>query len=264
MLVRHVRSDMNDTTESPIQALDTGIELLETLGELNGAGVSAIADEVGRPKSTVHRHLKTLENRGYVLKDGTEYYVGLKTLRLGANALNRHLVYPVTKSVVNSLVEETGESAAVAVEESGQAVYLYYNRTDHAVKTDARLGIRLYLHCTGTGKAILAHMSDEQIDRIIDQHGLPRRTEHTITDRDELDAELERVRREGVAFDDEERLDGMRGVATPILNQETGDLLGALTVAGPTHRVHGDWFREDIPELLQRATKMVEVNLTYR
>ncbi len=141
-------------------------------------------------------------------------------------------------------------------------MYLYYNRTDQAVKTDARLGIRLYLHCTGTGKAILAHMPEERIGQIIDQHGLPRRTNHTITDRDELDAELERVRRKGVAFDDEERLDGMRGVATPILNQETGDLLGALTVAGPTHRIHGDWFREDIPELLQRASKMVEESIS--
>ncbi|MFH5802053.1 IclR family transcriptional regulator [Haladaptatus sp. CMAA 1911] len=255
---------MTDQPEGPIQALDTGIEILEKLGNLNGAGVSTLAAEIDRPKSTVHRHLKTLENRGYVQNDGTEYFVGLKSLRLGASALNRHPVYSVTKSVVNNLVEETGESAAIAVEEAGQAVYLYYNRTDQAVKTDARLGIRLYLHCTGTGKAILAHLPEERIDQIIDQHGLPKRTPQTITDRDELDAELKRIRQRGIAFDDEERLEGMRGVATPIVNQETGALLGALTVAGPTHRVHGDWFREDIPELLQRATKMIEVNLTYQ
>ncbi len=71
-----------------ILALDAYIELLETWRELNGPPVSTLAVEVDRPKSTVHRHLQTLENRGYVLKDGTEYYVGLKTLRLGANALN--------------------------------------------------------------------------------------------------------------------------------------------------------------------------------
>lgn len=248
----------------PIGAVETSIEVLEALRAMNGGGVSAIADRVGRSKSTVHRHLTTFEKHGYVVKEGTTYHVSLQSLRLAATALDRQLVYPVTKSVVNELAQETGESAAVAAEENGRAVYLYYNRTDQAVRTDARLGIRLYLHCTGTGKAILAHMPDERVDAIVDEHGLPRKTANTITDREALFDELDRIRETGVAFDDEERMDGMRGVATPILNRETGDLLGALTVAGPTQRVHGDWFREEIPDMLHRATQMVEVNLTYQ
>lgn len=67
----------------------------------------------------------------------------------------------------------------------------------------------------------------------------------------------------GLRGDDFIRVDGMRGVGTPILNRETGQLLGALTVAGPTRRLNGERFREELPDLLQRASKMVEVNITY-
>ncbi|WP_224447087.1 IclR family transcriptional regulator [Haloprofundus salilacus] len=253
----------NGPTE-PVKAVETTLEILEALEAADSAGVSELATELGRSKSTVHRHLSTLENRGYVARNGSAYHVGLRSLRLAASALDQQLVYPVTKSVVNELAEETGESAAVAVEEQSRAVYLYYNRTDQAVRTDASLGIRLYLHCTGAGKAILAHLPEGRVEEILDERGLPEKTQNTITDRETLFDELAEIRRTGVAFDDEERLDGMRGVATPILNRETNDLLGALTVAGPTRRVNGRWFREDIPDLLQRASKMVEVSVTYQ
>ncbi|MFC7203314.1 IclR family transcriptional regulator [Haloferax namakaokahaiae] len=252
----------NDDTP-PMKSVATAMEILETVQDLGTGGVSEIAEVSGQPKSTVHRHLDTFRQCGYVVKDDRSYSVSLKTLRLASSALSRQLVYPVTKSVVNELAEETGESAAVAAEENGQAVYLYYDRTDQAIRTDARLGIRLYLHCTGAGKAILAHLPEERRDAVIAEFGLPAKTDQTITDRDELETELAEIRETGVAFDDEERVDGMRGIGAPIQNRETGELLGALTVAGPTRRIHGERFREELPDLLQRASKMVEVNITY-
>lgn len=246
-----------------IAAVRTSIEILEKVGEMNGAGVSELATELGRSKSTIHRHLSTLEECRYVVADDGTYYTALRALRLAADALNRYRIYPLCKSVVNELAQETGESAAVAAEENGRAVYLYYNRTDEAVKTDARLGIELYLHCTGTGKAILAHLPEERIHQALDLHGLPAKTPNTITDRETLLTELEEIRETGVAFDDEERLEGMRGIATPILNRETNELYGALTVAGPTRRMTDEKFREEYPLLLRQATNMVEVTLTY-
>lgn len=246
-----------------IDAVGTSIEVLETLGGLDGATVSTLASELGRSKSTIHRHLKTLEHHGYVTPEDNVYYVGTKALRLAASALNRYDVYPLCKSLVNELVAETGESAAVAGFDRDRAVYLYYNRTDQAVKTDARIGIRLHLHCTGTGKAILAHLPDDRRDALIEEHGLPEKTANTITDEERLYEELAEIRETGVAFDDEERLEGMRGVATPILNRETGELYGALTIAGPTRRVDDQKFRSEFPDLLRQATGMVELTLTY-
>ncbi|WP_247002273.1 IclR family transcriptional regulator [Halosolutus gelatinilyticus] len=248
---------------APMKSVTTALQILETLQEAGTAGVSEIADASGQPKSTVHRHLDTFRECGYVVKEDRSYSVSLKTLRLASSALSRQLVYPVTKSVVNELAAETGESAAVAVEERGRGVYLYYDRTDQAVRTDARIGIRLHLHCTGAGKAIFAHLPEERRNAIVEAHGLPAKTAQTITDRGELEDELAEIRETGIAFDDEERVDGMRGVGTPIRNRETGELLGALTVAGPTRRINGDRFREELPDLLRRAAKMVEVNITY-
>ncbi|EJN57682.1 IclR family transcriptional regulator [Halogranum rubrum] len=254
---------MGDEHTTPMKSVVTALDILETLQEQGTAGVSEIADASGRPKSTVHRHLDTFLECGYVVKEDTEYSIALKSLRLASSALSRQLVYPVTKSVVQELAAETGESAAIAVEENGRAVYLCYDRANQAVRTDARLGIQLCLHCTGAGKAIFAHMSEAERDAVIEQHGLPKKTDRTITDRDELEDELAEIRETGLSFDDEERVDGMRGIATPIQNRETGELLGALTVAGPTRRINGERFRTELPDLLRRASKMVEVNITY-
>ncbi len=165
---------------------------------------------MGRSKSTVHRHLNNLTEQDYVVQENGKYYPGLRSLRLAANALDLYDVYPISRPVVNELVSKTGESAAVAVEEKGRAVYLYHNRSNESVKTDARAGIEMFLHCTGAGKAILAHLPEERIDAVIEEHGLPKMTPNTITDRDELLAELEEIRELGYAFDDEERIEGMR------------------------------------------------------
>ncbi|WP_162989828.1 IclR family transcriptional regulator [Natronorubrum halophilum] len=254
---------MVDRYKDRIKSIDTTLDILETIRHSGRGNISEISERTGQTKSTVHRHLNTLRDRGYVVKDGNEYAISLKMLRLSSGTLDRHILYSATKSVINDLAEETGESAATAVEENGEAVYLYYNRTDQAIRTDARVGIRLYLHCTGAGKALLAHLPADQVDAIIDDHGLPEKTSNTITDRDTLEEELQKIRNTGIAFDNEERVDGMRGVATPIQNRETGELLGAITVAGPTRRISDDRFRDEIPTLLKDTAKMVEVNITY-
>ncbi|WP_254280794.1 IclR family transcriptional regulator [Haloarcula marina] len=251
------------TKSNSIDAVQTSFEVLAKVGEMGGAGVSELATEMGRSKSTVHRHLNNLTEQNYVVQENGKYYPGLRSLRLAANALDLYDVYPISRPVVNELVSKTGESAAVAVEEKGRAVYLYHNRSNESVKTDARAGIEMFLHCTGAGKAILAHLPEERIDAVIEEHGLPKMTPNTITDRDELLAELEEIRELGYAFDDEERIEGMRGVGTPVLDRETGEPYGALTVSGPTHRIKEEQFRSEIPELLTEVKNMIEVTLTY-
>lgn len=250
-------------TEPPVKAVDTAVQVLEVLDNQEGATVTAISKQLGMSKSTVHRHLSTLENGRLVVKRDGRYYLGLRFLELGNSALDHHSFHAVAKPLVDELVRETRESCHVAVEEHGRAVYLHYARSETGVKTDAHPGIPLYMHCTATGKALLAHLPDERVSAILDRHGLPAKTDNTITRRDRLFDELAEIRDRGVAFGDEERVDGMRGVAAPITDRDSQDLLGALTIAGPTKRIKGDRFRVDLPELLERTTKIIEVELSY-
>lgn len=105
-----------------------------------------------------------------------------------------------------------------------------------AVHIDLYIGQRVYLHTLALGKAILAHLPRERVEEIIEEHGLLRETDLTITDRDELYDELEESRSRGIAFGPDERLQGLHGIATPIKNIN-GDVLGSISVAGPSKRI---------------------------
>ncbi|MFB6270828.1 MAG: IclR family transcriptional regulator, partial [Halobacterium sp.] len=141
-------------------------------------------------------------------------------------------------------------------------VFVHRAKGDRAVHVDTYAGKRIYLHGAALGKAILAHLPEERVDAIVDRHGLPALTENTITDRDVLRDELADVRERGMAFDDEERLDGLRSVAAAVTSPD-GDVLGAISIAGPTTRLQDERFREEIPEVVRSAVNVIDLNLTY-
>jgi len=94
------------------------------------------------------------------------------------------------------------------------------------------------------------------------RRGLPQATENTITDPDALGERLETVRRRGFALNDEERLKGLRCVAVPV-TADSGEVLGAISVSGPTTRMQGDRFRSDLPARLRQVSNVVELNVTH-
>jgi DNA-binding IclR family transcriptional regulator len=248
--------------ENTITATRTSLRIVEALKRLDGASLTAVAEDLDIAKSTVHNHLHTLEDEGYITSEGSVYRVGLRFLELGEYKRNRMDIYEIARPEVASLAEKTGEMANAAVEEHGEGVYITRSEGTEAVTVDTYAGKRVKLHCTALGKTILAQLPEERVDEIVDTHGLPARTENTITDRTELKTELDQVRERGYAYDREERLRGLRCVAAPIV-VEDGDLVAALSVSGPTTRIRGDLFHEEIPELLLSAANVVEINLAY-
>ncbi|WP_284011423.1 IclR family transcriptional regulator [Haloarcula pelagica] len=248
--------------ENTITATRTSLRIVEALKRLDGAGLTTVANDLGIAKSTVHNHLQTLVDEGYITNEGGVYRVGLRFLELGEYKRNRMDIYETARPEVASLAEKTGEMANAAVEEHGQGVYITRAEGTEAVTVDTYAGKRVKLHCTALGKTILAELPEERVDEILDTHGLPARTENTITDRAELKAELDDVRERGYAYDREERLPGLRCVAAPVV-PEGGDIVAALSVSGPTTRIEGDLFHEEIPELLRSAANVVEINLVY-
>lgn len=246
--------------DAPIKATERSMAILEEIRRRDGAGVTELADHFGFSKSTVHDHVTTLERTKYLTRDGDEYSVGLRFLDLGGYARQRQELYEISKEEIDDLVAETGEAAKIAVEEHGRGIYLYQSRGENAVRTDSHVGTRVYLHCCGIGKAILAHLPEERVTEIIDEYGLPRWTEYTITDEDELFEELETIRDRGVAIDDEERIRGLRCVAAPVMCD--GEVLGAISVSGPTKRLdEADIDR--MVELVRDTARVIELNAKY-
>lgn len=248
--------------QNTIGALGTSLRILEALKLRGSAGVTELSTELELPKSTVYSHLRTLREHEYVVQQDDEYCIGLKFLSLGQHTRDRMPIYEVAKPEVNALAEQTGELANLLVEEHGEGVYLFRSKGEQAVSLDTHAGMRVKLHCTSLGKAILAYLPEERVDEIIDRWGLPAQTATTITTREELEKEFAAIRERGYAHDKGERLSGLRCVAAPIKNLD-GHAIGAVSVAGPTSRMKGERFESDVPERVMSAANVIELNLTY-
>lgn len=246
-----------------VGAATTTLRVVEALKELDGAGVSAVAERLDVPTSTAYDHLKTLEAEEFVVKRGDQYEVGTRFLEIGGYARKNHEVYQIAEPEVQKLAHKTGEHANLMIEEFGRGVFLLKAKGEDAFQLDTHVGKRVNLQTTALGKAILSRLPDERVHEIIDTYGLPQITEHTITDRDRLLEEIADVRQQGYAVDDEERILGVRCVAAPITDDE-GSPIAAVSVSGPKSGMQGKRFSEEVPELVRRTANVVEVNLKYQ
>lgn len=246
-----------------VKTTDSAFEIIETIKRLDGAGVSELASELDLAKSTAHRHLSTLLDLEYLVKEGNEYHVGLRFLQLGEYARERKDAYRVVEPKIEQLAEDTSERAQFIVEEHGQGVYIYRSTGENAVHTpNSGVGKRNAIHATSAGKAILSEYDEECLDRILEHSDLEALTENTITDEDELRTELGEIRERGYSTNMEENINGIRAVGVPVTHTD-GSVIGALSISGPVHRMKGEWFEEEIPDLLLGTTSELELNIAY-
>lgn len=253
---------MSNENGSTVRAVDRSLRIVRALQESSGATVTDVAKRVNLPKSTVYNHIQTLDENGYLVKDGDQYLLGLRFLEHGGHTRNRMSVFQVAKPEIEALADTLGERVNLTTEEHGKGVYLYQESGEDAITLDSYVGKRQYLHSTAFGKAMLAHMPEDRVEAILDRHGMPTRTDRTIGDSEALFAELRTIREDGYATDDEESLQGLRCVAAPILTQSDA-VLGAVSVSGPVGRLSGDRFTEEIPERIFNTTNVIEINLAY-
>lgn len=251
------------TKEQPrtVEAAENCLRVIEVLQDRNGAGVTEIASELDRSKGTVHSHLTTLLQNEYVVRDGDSYRLSLKFLQLGETVKEEIVGYDITREELEDLAGKTGELAQFATEEHGRAVYLYKVGGEDAVQTASAPGTREHLHCIALGKAMLSHMTREKVDEVIDTHGLKSFTENTITNREELFEELKTIRERGYAFDEAEKIEGIRCVAAPV--EANDEIFGAVSVSGPSTRMSGERFREELANMVTRSANVIEINTKF-
>lgn len=245
-----------------VKSLKTGFLIVEALENLDRPGVTELAEETGVAKSTVHNHLATLVDNGYVIKEGTEYHLGLKFLTHGGRKRDEMELYKIARPELRELAQETGELVNLVTEEDGRGVYLDLKRGENAVNLDSYLGKREYLHSTAVGKTILSYRPDNFVDQVIDRHGLPQETENTVSTSEELFDILESIQDRGFALDNEERLRGLCCVAAPITDDD-GYALGALSISGPKKRMQPDRLENELADRVTQVANVIEVNLAY-
>lgn len=245
-----------------VQSDETLVSILAHLRERDGAGVTELATHLGIAKSTVHNHLSTMLDHGFVVKRGTEYHLGLQFFEYGQYVRTQYEVYEAAKPVVDDLADTTDEMVWLIVHERGRIMYLYGHAGRTNVNENTLIGSWAYMHCNSSGKAILAHLPESEVDYAVERYGLPAQTTNTITDRSELDAALERIRERGFALNLGEDLEGIHAVSVPLRFEE--EVRGALAIAGPAHRVSRERCESEFAEQLFASANDVELNLAYR
>lgn len=254
---------MTETNGRRLQTIDKTLAIVNELQARDGARITELAEDLDMAPSSVHSHLNTLRSNGYVVKEGQQYTLGLMFLNRGGFVRRRKEEYEEVFAVIEKLAEETNERAQFIVEEHGHGVYLHTATGDHAVQVDARIGKLSHLHASAAGKAILASLPPERVDEIVDLRSLSAVTDNTITDRDALDDELDRITNRGFSFNKEESIPGLRAVGVSVKGSDD-EVLGGISVSGPTNRMKGEWFENEIPDLLLGHANELELNFAYQ
>jgi IclR family acetate operon transcriptional repressor len=222
-----------------VQSLGRGLSLLDSLAESpDGISLSDVCQQVGLSFSTAHRLLTTLEQQGYVrCHPGTRHWsIGVQAFIVGSAFVKARDLLEIARPRMRGLMEESGETVNLAVLDGGEAVFLAQVECRQMMRALAPPGVRVPLHCSGVGKALLAALPEAEVGRILPQHGLARLTPRTLTTVARLRADLERVRKSRYAIDDQEHSIGLRCVAAVVFN-EHGEQVGSVSLSGPAVRI---------------------------
>lgn len=224
-------------SQGGVQSVDRAITVLEILAREGHAGVSEVAAEIGVHKSTAFRLLAALEERDLVEQntDRGKYQLAFGILRLASAIPTRIDMVRQAQPIMDALALQFDETINLAVVREHYAVNVQQSRSTAAVASQNWVGQLTPLHATSSGKILLAYMPDEQRDAILDQAGLPKLTEHTVTSRKALLDQLAEIRETGLATAFEELEVGLNASATAI-RDHTGEVVGALSASGPAFR----------------------------
>jgi len=250
----------------PIQAAKQTLEIIEALSRSDGLSISELASSLDMPKSTAYDYLQTLMDLEYIVHDDSGYRLGTKFLGIGARRRLQYELFKTAKPELKRLVDETGEHATLVIEEHRMGILLNTVMGSNAVEVVAHDGTRTYLHTTAPGKAILANLPSETVEQILDGYdddGLPAYASQTIVSRSALLDDLETIRERGYAIDENEAIDGMRGLGVPIIRRDDKTVAGAISIYAPMNRSTSVEFEKEISELLLQAANVIELNLSY-
>lgn len=248
-----------------VQVADRLFQILDLLGESKGEmGATDLATRLSLHKSTVHRLLMTLERHRFVEKNHTnaKYRLGWRLFELGTLAVSRLDLYSLARPYLEALVKKTCETAHLGIMSSGELISIVSVEADRSLRLPTTVGRRSPLYCTSQGKAILAFSPEAVASEIIRSTEMKAFTRNTITKPARLREELERIRKCGYAIDKEELEEDLRCIGAPVFNH-AGEVIAALSIAGPTYRVGGVQFPKLI-EAVVLASRQLSAALGFQ
>lgn len=223
-----------------ISSLEKGMKVIEILAEKEELTVSQVASHLGLNRSASHRFLATLRELGYAEKNAaSRYHLTFKLLELGMKVADRFEIRQIARPYMQELAVKYNETVNVGYWDGKGIVHLDKVSSQEILRMDTGIGTRAPAHCTALGKTILAHLPQDELNRFLESNPLEPITPRTITSVERLLEELEQIRTQGFAVDNQELSLGLRCVAAPVFDY-SGYPLYALSVAGHDTRITDD------------------------
>lgn len=224
-----------------VQSVERTFDILEALATAeDDLSLSQLCERLDLPLGTVHRLLGTLVSRGYAAQDrATRHYgPGPRLLEMAARAgtSRRFQLDQIARPILQELTAATAETSNLLLLRGDEGVYSAQVPSPHMVRMFTEVGQRVPLYCTGAGKAILAGLPPDALERYLAITPLQRFTQQTLTSPESLRAAIGAARLQGFALDDEEREPNVCCVAAPIFDRH-GACLGAVSISGPSSRL---------------------------
>ncbi|WZL74033.1 IclR family transcriptional regulator [Clostridiaceae bacterium 35-E11] len=249
-----------------VVAVDRALDLLLLLYDAGEeVGISDISRELGFPKSSVHRMLTTLEHKGFVHqnKENGKYWLGLKIYAMGLLVGERlslvQLIRPYAKKLFDEFQEVVNVSILDKDTQDGYKTIVVLKESDtmKVLSVNPNVGASSDAHVSSVGKCLLAFSKDINLDRLF-HNKLKKYTENTVVDKNQLINELEKIREQGYAIDNEEQEIGLFCIGAPILDQH-GNAVAAISMSGPTARIKREDLNQKIDSVVQTANKITNV-----
>ncbi|MCL4105194.1 UNVERIFIED_CONTAM: hypothetical protein GTU68_018901 [Idotea baltica] len=231
------KSQFTESSAGTLQSLDRALHVLVAIARADRLTLTDLSLAVGVPTATTHRILNTLQKHGFVTFDEErqDWLIGIEAFRTGSSFLKRRNLAEIGRPVMQLLMEQTGETANLAVPQGAEVVFIAQVETQNPIRAFFPPSTRTAMHASGTGKAILAAMPQDHVVQTLTKAGLTRFTAHTHTTPSELFDDLATIRSRGWSFDREERYEGMSCIGSAIFDED-GTPCAGVSISGPSIR----------------------------
>ena len=240
-----------------LQSLDRGMLALKLLAEKGALSVTELAKEMGVDKSTVSRVLETLRKHDMVKKkkNSRKYHLGFRLMYLGERMASSIEIIDIARPVLMEVSRYLGQSVHLCAYNKASVYVIDQIVSSLPYTMSARIGMIEPLHSSSVGKCILAYRTEQRREEILEDYEMTPYTERTITDKDALREELERIRQRGYSLDDEEMFLNVRCIAVPIFDYH-GSVRYSIGISGPLGIMSGENLELYKKQLVQAAKKI--------
>jgi len=244
-----------------VNSVVKSLAIMEALAKLGPASLSDLKASLGLDKATLHRILSTLKALDYVSQNHSDqrYFLTFKMFQVGNQVLERGgvkaLVHPYLEKISNEFQELVYASVMT---EPGEAICIDKSEVDlyEQLRLNVSIGGRVSMHASSMGRCFLAFMNPAQLPAILSGLNYEKYTPGTIVEPDALNRELEKIRRQGYALEEGERIEGAMCIGVPVLGSN-GQAIAAISATGPKARMQEK--KEGLIEALTRASRELSI-----